>query len=105
VEIYRRAQASLKEGGSNTLFLAVGFLLWKQKDKDDRRYRAPLMLLPVTLERKAVRSGVRMVANDDEPRFKTTLLELLKKDFGIEIPGLGGALPEEETRLATARRW
>lgn len=105
VEIYRRAQTSLKEGGSNTLFLAVGFLLWKQKDKDDRRYRAPLILLPVTLERKSVRSGVRMVANDDEPRFNTTLLELLKKDFGIEIPGLGGALPEDESGVDVAGVW
>jgi len=105
VEIYRRAQTSLKEGGSNTLFLAVGFLLWKQKDKDDRRYRAPLILLPVTLERKSVRSGVRMIASDDEPRFNTTLLEMLKKDFGIEIRGLGGALPEDESGVDVAAIW
>lgn len=41
VEIYRKAQTSLKEGGSNTLFLAIGFLLWKQNEKDPKRYRAP----------------------------------------------------------------
>ncbi|WP_193075896.1 DUF4011 domain-containing protein [Pseudomonas sp. FME51] len=105
VEIYRRAQTSLKEGGSNTLFLAVGFLLWKQKDKDNRRYRAPLILLPVALERKSVRSGVKMIANDDEPRFNTTLLEMLKKDFGIEIHGLGGALPEDESGVDVAAIW
>ncbi|MCX2842992.1 DUF4011 domain-containing protein [Microbulbifer thermotolerans] len=105
VEIYRKAQTSLKEGGSNTLFLAVGFLLWKPKDKDSRRYRAPLILLPVSLERKSVRSGVKMVANDDEPRFNTTLLELLKKDFGIEIHGLSGALPEDESGVDVNGIW
>ena len=105
VEIYRKAQTSLKEGGSNTLFLAVGFLLWKQKDKDNRRYRAPLILLPVSLERKSVRSGVKMVANDDEPRFNTTLLEMLKKDFGIEIHGLSGALPEDDSGVDVAGIW
>lgn len=105
VEIYRRAQTSLKEGGSNTLFLAVGFLLWKQKGKEDRRYRAPLILLPVALERKSVRSGVKMIANDDEPRFNTTLLEMLKKDFGIEIHGLGGALPEDESGVDVMAIW
>ena len=105
VEIYRKAQTSLKEGGSNTLFLAVGFLLWKPLDKGDRRYRAPLILLPVSLERKSVRSGVKMVANDDEPRFNTTLLELLKKDFGIEIQGLSGALPEDESGVDVAGIW
>lgn len=66
VEIYRKAQTSLKEGGSNTLFLAVGFLYWKQKEKEDRRYRAPLILLPVSLERKSVRSGVKIIASDDD---------------------------------------
>ncbi len=105
VEIFRKAQTSLKEGGSNTLFLAVGFLLWKQKDKDNRRYRAPLILLPVSMERKSVRSGVKIVANDDEPRFNTTLLEMLKKDFGIEIHGLSGSLPEDDSGVDVAGVW
>ncbi|TLM77695.1 DUF4011 domain-containing protein [Microbulbifer harenosus] len=105
VEIYRKAQTSLKEGGSNTLFLAIGFLLWKPQDKGDRRYRAPLILLPVSLERKSVRSGVKMVASEDEPRFNTTLLELLKKDFGIEIGGLQGALPQDHSGIDVAGIW
>ncbi|WP_018915908.1 DUF4011 domain-containing protein [Vreelandella zhanjiangensis] len=105
IEIYRKAQTSLKEGGSNTLFLAVGFLLWKPADKDNRRYRAPLILLPVSLERKSVRSGVKIVASDDEPRFNTTLLELLKKDFGVEIKGLSGVLPEDESGIDVGYIW
>ncbi|WOX05960.1 DUF4011 domain-containing protein [Microbulbifer pacificus] len=105
VEIYRKAQTSLKEGGSNTLFLAIGFLLWKPQDKGDSRYRAPLILLPVSLERKSVRSGVKMTASEDEPRFNTTLLELLKKDFGIDIKGLHGALPQDHSGIDVAGIW
>ncbi|MGC1509861.1 DUF4011 domain-containing protein, partial [Ketobacter sp.] len=105
VEIYRKAQTSLKEGGSNTLFLAVGFLFWKQKEKEDRRYRAPLILLPVSLERKSVRSGVKMIASDDEPRFNTTLLEMLHKDFGIEINGLHGQLPQDQSGVDVDGVW
>lgn len=95
VDIYRKAQSALQEGGSNTLYLALGFLLWKRNEKDDRRFRAPLILLPVTLERKSVRSGVKLLAHDDEPRFNTTLLEMLRKDYAIDIRGLEGALPED----------
>lgn len=95
VEIYRRAQTSLREGGSNTLFLAMGFMLWRSRE-NNRVYRAPLVLLPVTLERKSVRQGIRIVANDDEPRFNTTLLEMLRRDFGIEIHGFDDALPRDE---------
>ncbi len=105
VEIYRKAQTSLKEGGSNTLFLAVGFLYWKQKEKEDRRYRAPLILLPVLLERKSVRSGVKIIASDDDPRFNTTLLEMLKKDFGIEIKGLHGQLPQDHSGVDVDGVW
>ncbi len=95
VSIYRKAQTALQEGGANTLYLAFGFLLWKRDEKDSRRFRAPLILIPVTLIRKSVRSGVRMLAHDDEPRFNTTLLEMLRKDFQIDIRGLDNALPED----------
>ncbi|MCO1336274.1 DUF3320 domain-containing protein [Microbulbifer sp. OS29] len=105
VEIFRKAQTSLKEGGSNTLFLAIGFLFWKQKEKDERRSRAPLILLPVTLERKSVRSGVKITANDDEPKFNTTLLEMLKNDFGIEINGLHGDLPRDHSGIDVNGIW
>lgn len=99
VEIYRKAQTALQEGGANTLYLALGFLLWKQKGKDDRRFRAPLILLPITLERKSVRSGIKMASHDDEPRFNTTLLEMLRKDFQIDIPGLDGPLPTDHSGI------
>ena len=95
VSIYRKAQTALQEGGANTLYLALGLLLWKPDEKDSRRFRAPLILLPVTLIRESVRSGVRILAHDDEPRFNTTLLEMLRKDFQIDIRGLDRALPED----------
>ncbi len=105
VEIYRKAQTALQEGGANTLYLAVGFLLWKRDQKDARRLRAPLILRPVTLERRSVRSGVRMAAHDDEPRFNTTLLEMLRRDFRIEISGLDGELPADESGIDVAAIW
>lgn len=105
VDIYRKAQTALQEGGANTLYLGLGFLLWKHSEKDDRRFRAPLILLPVTLERKSVRSGIRMLAHDDEPRFNTTLLQMLRKDFEIDIRGLDGALPSDHSGIDVNGIW
>lgn len=105
VDIYRKAQIALQEGGANTLYLALGFLLWKRDDKDERRFRAPLILLPVTLERKSVRSGIRMLAHDDEPRFNTTLLEMLRKDFEIDIRGLDAELPTDQSGINVGGIW
>ena len=105
VEIFRKARTALQEGGSNTLYLAFGFLLWKRDDKDDRRFRSPLILLPVSLERTSVRSGFKIVGHDDEPRFNTTLLEMLRRDFRIEIPRLDEALPEDDSGIDVPEVW
>ena len=105
VEIYRKTQTDLQEGGANTLYLALGFLLWKREEKDERRFRAPLILLPVVLERKSVRSGVRMMLHYDEPRFNTTLLEMLKKDFNLAIPGLDGELSKDNNGVDVPKIW
>jgi len=85
--------------------LAIGFLLWKRNDKDERPFRAPLILLPVALERKSVRGGIHMVAYDDEPRFNTTLLEMLRKDFQIDIRGLDGELPTDHSGIHVSSIW
>src|SRR5690606_22783709 len=71
----------------------------------DRRFRAPLILLPVSLQRQSVRSGVKMLAHDDEPRFNTTLLQMLRKDFGIDIPGLDGPLPTDASGVDVRGVW
>ena len=105
VDIYRKAQTALQEGGANTLYLAIGFLLWKHNSKDQRRFRAPLILLPVALDRKSVRSGIHMLAYDDEPRFNTTLLEMLRKDFQIDIRGLDGELPTDHSGIHVSGVW
>ena len=105
VSIYRRTQAALQEGGANILYVALGFLSWKRDPKDRRALRAPLILLPVTLTRESVRSGVRMLAHDDEPRFNTTLLEMLRKDFEIHIDGLDGTLPTDDSGVDVDGIW
>ena len=105
VKIYRKAQTALQEGGANTLYLGLGFLLWKQNKKAQRRNRAPLILLPVTLERKSVRSGIKMLRHDDDARFNTTLLELLRKDFAIDIRGLDQDLPEDDSGIDVKDIW
>jgi very-short-patch-repair endonuclease len=93
IDLYRTSRSDMQEGGANTLFLALGFLKWKKTENEARVYRAPLILLPVRLERKSALSGVVMTQHEDEPRFNMTLLELLREDFNLNIPGLNGALP------------
>jgi very-short-patch-repair endonuclease len=105
IDLYRKARSDLEEGGSNTLFLAIGFLHWKKAEDDPKSYCAPLILLPVKLERRSVLSGVKMSMLDDEPRFNLTLLELLRHDFQLNIPGLSGDLPTDESGINVEQIW
>lgn len=105
VELYRKTQLDLAEGGANTLFLAVGFLVWKKSGSDTRQYRAPLILLPVKLQRRSARSGVRLSSHEDEPRFNLTLLQMLRQDFELDIPELAGPLPVDESGIDVPRIW
>ncbi|MDF2637960.1 MAG: helicase [Novosphingobium lindaniclasticum] len=105
IDLYRKARSDLAEGGANTLFLSLGFLKWKKKPEDARSYRAPLILLPVKLERKSAISGVVMTQHEDEPRFNLTLIELLRQDFELSIPALEGALPTDKSGIDVQLIW
>lgn len=102
-ELYRKARADAQEGGTNTLFLAVGFLRWKRDETEPRTYRAPILLLPVKLERRSARSEFRLSQLEDEVRINATLLEFLKRDFELRVPELEGPLPEDGSGVDIAR--
>jgi len=105
VDLYRGARNALQEGGANTLFLALGFLVWTRPDKPNHRVKAPLILLPVTLDRKSARSGFSIQAHDDEPRFNPTLVEMLRQDFQLELGVPQGDLPRDDSGLDIAGIW
>ncbi len=105
VQLYRRSRTDLQEGGANTLYLALGVLKWKQSEHEERVYRAPLILLPVKLERKSAASRVKIVMHEDETVFNMTLLEMLRQDFELEIPQLEGELPTDHSGIDVPLVW
>ena len=97
--LYRRARSDMQEGGTNTLFLAAGFLRWKKAEGDTRTYRAPIILIPVKLERRSAQSAYRVAHHEDDVQINSTLLEFLKRDFDLRIPELAGELPRDESGI------
>ncbi|MCJ2085328.1 DUF4011 domain-containing protein, partial [Methylobacterium sp. E-005] len=95
LDLYRLARNGFEEGGANILFLAIGFLSWTRKEGEDP-YRAPLLLIPVSLKRSSVRAGFRLALHDDEVRINPTLLEMLREDFRLRMPELEGELPRDD---------
>ena len=95
-ELFRRARNDLAEGGSNTLFLAVGFLRWKRSATDSIAYSAPLLLVPVSLLRASAVSSFQLAHHEDDVQFNSTLLELLRRDFQKDLRHLATQLPRDE---------
>ncbi len=83
--LIRKGKASSEEVGANTLYLALGFLRWKRKDEKEFKY-APVALLPVNVK-KTKTQGVLLELGEDYA-VNTTLLEFLKREFGIDVRGL-----------------
>jgi len=103
IELYRQVKNDYAEGGANTLFLAVGFLRWKRKPEDERTYRAPLLLVPVKLERRSASSPFKIRFHEDEPRFNATLLQFLEQEFDLSLPQFAGELPMDDNGVDVPR--
>jgi Protein of unknown function (DUF4011) len=103
-ELFRISRTAFEEGGSNILFLVLGFLRWS-REGGATPYRAPLLLIPVSLQRSSVRAGFRLALHEDEARINPTLLELLRQDFDLQIPELEKELPTDDFGIDVARVW
>lgn len=105
INLYRTSRAALEEGGANTLYLVMGFLTWRARGRS-APVKAPLLLLPVRLERGSVRSGFTLIQGDDEPRFNLTLLEMLRKDYGLtSLDSFATELPTDGHGLDVSGIW
>lgn len=97
-QLYRASKESLEEGGANTLFLALGFLRWFETKSSTQARLAPILLLPLQLERRTVVEGFKLKLTDDDAVFNVTLLQKLVADYGLDVTGLD-TLDEDETGL------
>lgn len=83
----------------------MGFLTWRARGRS-APVKAPLLLMPVRLERGSVRSGFTLIQEDDEPRFNLTLLEMLRKDYGLtSLDSFATELPTDGHGLDVSGIW
>ncbi len=94
-KFYREAQNSYSENGSNSFFLTAGMLKWYESEAARTPKYAPIILIPVELSRKNVRSPFTLSGKDEESIVNFSLLEMLRQFFRIEITGLD-PLPHDE---------
>lgn len=84
----RDARSHLEERGINILFLSLGSLEWFEEKDPNKKYKAPLILLPVELKLNDKTKHFTVVTSDDEVQENISLKEKLRLEYGIEIPQL-----------------
>lgn len=75
-----------EEQGVNILYLAIGFLKWYEDKNSDRERFAPLLLIPVSLDRPSATSRFKIRFTDGDIATNLSLQARIKSDFGIELP-------------------
>lgn len=90
VQLYRTSRSAEEESGAVLLYAGLGELLWYESDGSTQPRRAPLVLVPVRLERARAGAGAgwRLRRAEDETRINVTLLKKLEIDFGMAVTGL-----------------
>ncbi|MFT3706311.1 MAG: DUF3320 domain-containing protein [Archangium sp.] len=91
----RAHREALDEGGVHTLFLSLGMLEWFDPATPTVPRLAPLLLMPVLLRRSRLGHYETKKA-DGEAEFNAALLEMLRREYGVDVPGLV-PLPSDAT--------
>src|SRR5262249_8586275 len=78
-----------EESGTNMLYLTFGFLEWYESDDSRQAHLAPLLTVPVALNRGGTKSKgfeCRLEHSGEDTQTNWSLVEKLRRDFGIEAP-------------------
>ena len=96
---YYSARTLIEEQGVNTLFVALGMVLWREDDASEIERRAPLILIPVEMGRENVRSSFRVKHDGEDVEANISFIAKARADYGIDIPELHEVVEENDGDL------
>ena len=73
------------EKGVNSLYVAIGTLVWNLKDEPKNITVSPILLVPVELQKVKRRDEYTLVATDEEILLNPVLVQKLNADYGITL--------------------
>jgi very-short-patch-repair endonuclease len=82
----QQARSSYDEHGANILYLTLGMVSWRETTSSEVSSNAPLLLVPVELDRKSVNSRYTVRLLDEDVVANPCLLELTKRVFDASLP-------------------
>ncbi|MBF2054096.1 MAG: DUF3320 domain-containing protein [Candidatus Sericytochromatia bacterium] len=85
LKTYRDANTYLAELGVNILYLALGMLHWRDTRESESSHAAPLILVPVTLQRLKNREAFSLKYTEED-LIENFVLAKKMEEFGLSLP-------------------
>ncbi len=83
--IDQQSKTMVQEQGYNILYIALGFIEWVDKKKPRQKNLAPLILIPVALERKKVGNSFSLSWTGEDIQNNISIQAKLR-EAGVELP-------------------
>ena len=83
-----RSNQLMEEQGYNILYLTLGMIEWYDVEHSDIKNKSPLIMLPVELRKRSIKSNFKLYKTDEEPLINPALQYKMKSDFGLILPEL-----------------
>lgn len=88
LDLYTDARTLQEEQGVNVLYLAAGYLRWRATSTPQTDRFAPLVLIPVQLERSTAGEKFHLKWTGDEIQANLSLQLFLQREFGLRLPNI-----------------
>lgn len=87
-KLEREAKLAIEETGANMLYLVMGFLEFPEAPDSDKRYRAPMLCVPVSIGKteEGRHTTFHLNYTGEELSDNLSLREKVKRDFGLNLP-------------------
>lgn len=86
LDLYIDARTLLEEQGVNVLYLAIGYLKWRTVQGAQTDRYAPLVLVPVVLERSNAGEKFHLRWSGDDIQANLSLQLMLRREFQLKLP-------------------
>ncbi|WP_319379361.1 DUF3320 domain-containing protein [uncultured Methanocorpusculum sp.] len=86
--LQNKSRTVFEEQGYPVLYLALGFVEWTERDCPAKPFKAPLLLIPVELDRQKVKENYTLRWTGEDPTLSLSLVAKLAEQ-GVILPDLG----------------
>ncbi len=92
LDLFCDARTMIEEQGINVLYLALGHLKWHDPEEAGTPRFAPLVLVPVDLQRRSASDRFCLIAREEDLQENLSLRAKLSAEFQLKLP----EFPEDE---------